>query len=347
MKSNNKEYFLIFDTNVLYRKYDKKADFSLFSFNSTFNNIIDFINQLDIYEQVIIVIPEVVWKEMEKQIIDAHETKLIDFETYIKKWKFPEYSINKNFINDFQTFIHEKIEDYRKEISQNINEIITISIPNKDRFERIVNRAFNKEPPFGGKEKNSDKGFKDVLIWESILEFTLSHVNSDIIFYTQDRGFKDALNIEFKKQYPNTNCFICSSEKEVQEKLELWAEEIDIYYQPTKEYEKYKKFILWLESGDFLIQLIDYDFNIVDKSETILDTNIHLIDYDNVEESEDQQNFFLDTLLDIEYSLENKTVLRKKLNIQLVVKCLENNTFSIDEVHKLDDTEEIIYKVEV
>ena len=156
MKSNNKEYFLIFDTNVLYRKYVKKADFSLFSFNSTFNNIIDFINQLDIYEQVIIVIPEVVWKEMEKQIIDAHETKLIDFETYIKKWKFPEYSINKNFINDFQTFIHEKIEDYRKEISQNINEIITISIPNKDRFERIVNRAFNKEPPFGGKENNSD-----------------------------------------------------------------------------------------------------------------------------------------------------------------------------------------------
>ena len=41
MSSDIQEYFVIFDTNVLYHAYDKKADFSSFSFNSTFENIIE------------------------------------------------------------------------------------------------------------------------------------------------------------------------------------------------------------------------------------------------------------------------------------------------------------------
>lgn len=50
MSSNNEiTYCLIFDTNALFQAYEKKADFTTFSFNSTFENVIDMINQLDIY----------------------------------------------------------------------------------------------------------------------------------------------------------------------------------------------------------------------------------------------------------------------------------------------------------
>lgn len=42
-------YCLIFDTNALFQAYEKKADFTTFSFNATFENVIDMINQLDIY----------------------------------------------------------------------------------------------------------------------------------------------------------------------------------------------------------------------------------------------------------------------------------------------------------
>ena len=69
MTSNNEvAYYLIFDTNVLFQTYEKKADFTSFSFNATYKNIIDMINQLDIYNQVVLGIPLVVWSEMEKQI---------------------------------------------------------------------------------------------------------------------------------------------------------------------------------------------------------------------------------------------------------------------------------------
>lgn len=47
--SNETTYCLIFDTNALFQAYEKKADFTTFSFNATFQNVIDMINQLDIY----------------------------------------------------------------------------------------------------------------------------------------------------------------------------------------------------------------------------------------------------------------------------------------------------------
>ena len=72
MNSNNEiTYCLIFDTNALFQAYDKKADFTTFNFNATFDNVIDMINRLDIYSQVTIAIPSVVWNEMERQIIES------------------------------------------------------------------------------------------------------------------------------------------------------------------------------------------------------------------------------------------------------------------------------------
>ena len=42
------EYIVVFDTNILYQKYDKKADFLDFAFNSTYDNVISLVSQLDI-----------------------------------------------------------------------------------------------------------------------------------------------------------------------------------------------------------------------------------------------------------------------------------------------------------
>lgn len=93
MKSSNKEYFAVFDTNILHQQYEKRADFTTFSFNSTFKNTIDLINELDIYEKVTIAIPAVTWNEMTKQIIEAHDKKVAEFKSYVEKWIMPEYSV--------------------------------------------------------------------------------------------------------------------------------------------------------------------------------------------------------------------------------------------------------------
>lgn len=97
MKSSNETiYYLIFDTNALFQAYEKKADFTTFSFNATFENVIDMINKLDIYNQVTVAIPSVVWNEMEKQIIEKHDELLLSYRNIITKKLFPEYSIIEN-----------------------------------------------------------------------------------------------------------------------------------------------------------------------------------------------------------------------------------------------------------
>ena len=58
---------------------------SIFNFNATFENVIDMINQLDIYNQVTVAIPSVVWNEMEKQIIAKHDELLLTYKNTISK----------------------------------------------------------------------------------------------------------------------------------------------------------------------------------------------------------------------------------------------------------------------
>lgn len=336
MDSKSREYFLIFDTNILFQPYTQRADFTDFSFNSTFSNTLDMVNQLDIYERVGIVVPQVLWDEMKKQITDEHDRKKEDYKQYIEKWKFPEYSVAENTLSDYDQYISEKIQSYKESISSGLNTIVELPFPSKECFPQIVGRAFQKRPPFGGKDKNSDKGFKDVLLWESILEFAALHPMASIIFYSKDNGFKDTLVEEFKGTYENADIFICSSEQEVRTILQNWAKEIDIYsYNPIPECEEYTDIENWLESGDFLIQVIERDYGVVEKGRLIISTGMHLIDYDNIECIEDTdsvQKYKLDATLKAEYTLKDGASTSEQLKVQIIVECLDDDIFTVKDV---------------
>lgn len=346
MTLSEKEYFVVFDTNVLYQQYNSKADFTSFAFNSTFNNVINIINELDIYEKVVLAIPNVIWSEMEKQIIDAHTEKVLSFKSYIEKWKLPEYSIIDNKFQDYPTFIKKIITAYKMELSEGINKVVHLQFPSKDCFDRIISRAFNKEPPFGGKEKNSDKGFKDVLLWESILEFISLHPNSETIFYTKDNGFKENLISEFKSIHQNANIIICLNENDVKSQLESWAKEIDIYsYQPLTEYNDLLKLIKWIESSNFIVQLIDRDFGLVENTHLITQKIMHLINYDNIQlnyESSDIKEYAMEAILEIEYTLINKLVIKSKMGVNISIECLQDEIYSVKDVHQKPEIDQEI-----
>lgn len=63
----------------------------------------------------------------------------------------------------------------------------------ENTFSKILDRANYKEPPFI--ESTSDKGFKDALIWLSLLEYFKNNGEDEVLFVTDDNGFRD--NIEF------------------------------------------------------------------------------------------------------------------------------------------------------
>lgn len=72
-----------------------------------------------------------------------------------------------------------------------------------DSFKRVIQRANDKLPPFSNDKNASDKGFKDCLLWFSILDYFRCHGENEVLFITNDQGFlknKEYLIAEFKKE---------------------------------------------------------------------------------------------------------------------------------------------------
>lgn len=336
-------YCLIFDTNALVQAYEKKADFTTFSFNATFENVIDMINQLDIYNQVTIAIPSVVWSEMKKQIIEKHDELLVIYKNTISKKRFPEYSIHENPTINYPEYIKNKIAEYKREISGGLNEVLEVPIASNNRFESIVNRAFSKLPPFEGKDKKSDKGFKDALLWESILEFALNHHNSKIIYYSKDNAFGEFLLKEFTENISDSSLFICKNESEVKAQLEAWAKEIDKYsYQPIEDYDENKEIVDWLNSEDFLVQIIDRDFGLVEKGRLITSTAAHLISIDNIESLDSDENtteYYIEAVLQFVYELKDGGKTQETINVGIDAKIIDDAIYSIEDAYRTDEDE--------
>lgn len=336
-------YYLIFDTNVLFQTYEKKADFTSFNFNATYDNVIDMINRLDIYNRVILAIPSVVWNEMEKQIIDKHDELLLKYKNTITKRSFPEFSIHENLVTSYPEYIKEKIAAYKAGLSNYLNKIIELPIASNQCFDSIVYRAFNKLPPFEGKDKKSDKGFKDALLWESVLEFASNHLNSKIIFYSKDNIFGEALLKEFERSKVASSLSICRNEGAVKTQLEMWAKEIDKYsYQPIEDFDENKPISEWLKSGDFLIQIINRDLGLVEKGRLISSSTAHLISIDNIEclnIDEDSKKYYVEIVLQIKYDLKDGGETSETVNAGIYVEVYDDSVYSIEDAYRIDENE--------
>lgn len=53
----------------------------------------------------------------------------------------------------------------------------------------LLERAYSKTPPFLSENNASDKGFKDALIWESLLAFFKENGENEVLLITDDGGF--------------------------------------------------------------------------------------------------------------------------------------------------------------
>lgn len=334
-------YYLIFDTNVLFQAYEKKADFTSFSFNSTYENIIDMINQLDIYSQVILVIPSVVWRELEKQIIEKHDELLLIYRSTITNKVFPEYSIKENPQMDYPEYIKTKIKEYKDDIQQGMSEVIEIQNASNSRFRSIIDRAFGKRPPFEGKDKKSDKGFKDALLWESILEFALNQPKSEIIYYSKDNAFGEFLIQEFSEVVDKSSLFICKNENEVKLRLEAWAQEIDKYsYQPIESFDENKEIIDWLNSEDFFRQITEGNFDFIERGRLINSVSAYLININAIEcssSNEEILNYYIELTLKLIYKFKDGAETAEEIDVGLDVnKVWDESIYMLENAYRVD-----------
>lgn len=99
----------------------------------------------------------------------------------------------------FKTTYEEYCQTIESALQNNYNVLFDNSIipydGDGDTLDVILNRANKKEPPFSSAKDASDKGFKDCLLWISLLEYFKNNGETEVVFVTDDGGFKN--NIEF------------------------------------------------------------------------------------------------------------------------------------------------------
>lgn len=95
--------------------------------------------------------------------------------------------------------------------------INVLPLPSNQRFPAIMERAFRKKPPFKGGEGESDKGFKDTILWESILEYPYEQERiGRVILITENKNDFNSkfLEDEFLEFHPNIQLNIMNSWEE-------------------------------------------------------------------------------------------------------------------------------------
>ncbi len=118
-----------------------------------------------------------------------------------QKEKYDELEKIKDKFCDFASIkITKKYEDTQRYYKEGMRKkydslfgknIVPLST-DEDTFSKILERAYAKIPPFI--KGSSDKGFKDTLMWMSLIDYFSKDGESKVVFVTDDNGFRDNIN---------------------------------------------------------------------------------------------------------------------------------------------------------
>lgn len=192
---------IIVDTNAFHVKRVK--DFTEVKFFYKVINLIDNIELNEYKDRVKIVFPQVVLDELVQHQIEEYST----FCNNLFECKFPGYDYTVQgmlSIEDYEKYIKKELDFEIEELKNRKIKIEKIHLDENFKLNKLLERAIKKKPPFEGKDKNSDKGFKDAVLWETLIYYKEKVVGKDekIILYSNDNIFnQEEIFTEFNKRF--------------------------------------------------------------------------------------------------------------------------------------------------
>lgn len=133
---------------------------------------------------------------------ERRNTKLLFDEAEKLKGKTSHF-VNINFTKTYEDECWYIGTGMQKKYERLFEDRIIPFHPGEDTLNAVVERANMKIPPFIDNANASDKGFKDSLLWLSMLSYFKDNGESEILFISDDGGFNkncDALQKEFQEE---------------------------------------------------------------------------------------------------------------------------------------------------
>lgn len=190
MKSN--KILIIFETSVIRNPNHPYKEVNL---GSIFGSIKQYITDKNLEKQINLAITKFTIDEL----LVGRNGELEKDSNIIKKIEgLPNVNLLKNNFN-YHKYLEIKINWFIKN-----NGLLVIPYPLKSTFYGIIKRSLWKKKPFIQTKKHSDYGFKDAIIWESILNFNKIKNFKKVILIAGDNGFDETCEKEFADKH---NCF--------------------------------------------------------------------------------------------------------------------------------------------
>ena len=247
----NKKILVIIDTNRLGRYSKGKLCCKNFSFleadKNLHQNIVNNFNYAK-NTQIDIAIPEIVLEEIKTHQIICFSEELKKLQSLFNKFnKISKFNLEIPEIN-YSEYLSDKAKSYT-----GVYNIIKIDTPKEEILKKLIKRVFERKKPFYKKNNESDSGFKDALIWESIIEFININCYDKYFFLTDDSDFESKdLQEEFYKTTKGKSLEVIKEISELKGKLE---EEIKGTDKINKALETIKPIL-----GDILTKLFNENF---------------------------------------------------------------------------------------
>lgn len=179
------KFALILDTNILQKGDNAKFDFSELSLDSYYKSM-NIIELHDITEQINVFIPEIVLLELSSHTLDRINSRINQLKDISEEFN-KIASINIEIDESFDSKTH--IAAIKKFALKNVN---YIEIPEdwSTLFNKVLDMALYKIPPFEKGKGKSDKGFKDAIILLSLVEFAKIEEYTHFVIFSKDQAFK-------------------------------------------------------------------------------------------------------------------------------------------------------------
>lgn len=198
----------VLDTNIL-----KKSPNDLFLQDKYLDNLNFFLEYIEDFKKIntedelLLFVPKLVLEELYYQKLDAFNKSYKDLQ---EKYNNILYGLKGDCpTNNIEVILKREKEKYKKN-----SNIIFLDTPyEKTVFKELVNDALQKKPPFDKsyEGKKTDSGFKDALIWKTVV-YNKKIDNCDLIyFFSGDKNFiddKESMEKEFYKKHAKVKLII-------------------------------------------------------------------------------------------------------------------------------------------
>ncbi len=233
---------IVFDTNSLRSTDEGEVAYNFFAFGKPFQIIEQEISEKGLAEEIHLAVSDWAISELKDQKEKQYQTDVENYKKLAKRLSglphtgeimFPDVEFNcTDYLEEKATEFITSKPIKRLEIKEEIANTVLRSM-----MSRVMKG--DKKSPFANSGKYKDAGFKDNLVWESLMNYD-EVINYDkIIFLTRDGDFNKHCEVEFRDKWQR-HIIIVNNENnvlaEISKDYENYIKERAIYEFAESEY---------------------------------------------------------------------------------------------------------------